>query len=80
MSDKIHFSPAEQKIMDILRNQEWHCVFSVLKMKDDRARISKIRKKLQERGFDIKSELCDARCGTQHDSGIKMRRIIKMAQ
>lgn len=80
MTEKIHFSPAEQKIMDILRDREWHCVFSVLKMKDDRRRITDIRKKLQSRGFDIKSELCDGRCGTQHASRIFMRRIVKMGQ
>ena len=74
---KIHFSPAEQKIVDILRDGEWHCVFSEVLMKDDRRRITDINRKLNKRGYKVQSMECDGRCGTQHASRIVMRRIMK---
>ena len=74
---KIHFSPAEQKIVDILRDMEWHCLFSELKMKDDRRRLTNIRAKLKEKGYDIVSEPCDGRCGNSHTARLFMRRIVK---
>lgn len=75
MADKIHFSPAEQKIIDILRDYEWHCLSIELLMKDDRARLTSIRRKLQERGYDVNSELCNKH---NHSSRILMRRIEKL--
>ena len=72
---KIHFSPAEQQIVDILRDRQFHCVYNELKMKDDRARITSIRRKLQERGYDIVSERCNLH---QHRSQILLRKIVKL--
>ena len=75
---KIHFSPAEQKIIDVLRDMQWHCVFSEVVMKDDRRRITDIRAKLQKEGYDVESDVCDRRCKIRHASRIFMRRIIKL--
>ena len=72
---KIQFSPAQQKIVDVLRDFEWHCVFGELVMKDDRKRISEIRPKLQEKGYDIESQSCNLH---DHKSRIFMRRIKKL--
>lgn len=74
---KIYFSPAEQKIVDVLRDMEWHCVYNAILMKDDRARLTTIHRKLQEKGYGIESKPCDGRCGHSHHSRIVMRRIVK---
>ena len=72
---KIYFNPKEQEIMDVLKDLAWHCVWSEVKQKDDRARLTAIGRKLAERGWMIKSEPCTIH---NHDSRILMRRIVKL--
>lgn len=73
---KIHFSPNEQEIIDALRDRTWHCVYTEIKMKDDRARITSIRRKLLQEGYDVKSQPCNLH---NHESRIVMRKIVQLA-
>lgn len=41
-------------------------------IKDDRKRISE----LNEMGYEIVGQPCDKRCGTNHSSGIFMRKLV----
>lgn len=74
---KIHWSLDQQRIIDILRDQKWHCVFTELVIKDDRKRISEINQKLDPYGYEIIAFKCDGRCGVNHASRIQMRRLMK---
>ena len=60
--------------MDILRDREWHCVTREVEQKDDRARVTTIRRKLQTVGYDVESRPCTLH---EHKANILMRRIIK---
>lgn len=77
---KIHFSPDQQRIIDILRDGSWHCVFSELVIKDDRKRISEINVKLEPHGYEIIAYKCDGRCRINHSSRIFMRRLMKKSE
>lgn len=72
---KIYFNPKEQEIMDVLRDLQWHCIYTEVRQKDDRARLSAISKKLAERNWRIESKPCTIH---KHDSRILMRRIVKL--
>lgn len=72
---KLYFNDKEQELVDILRDRQWHCVWSEAKMKDDRARLSAINKKLKTRGWEVKSEPCTIH---NHESRILMRKIVKL--
>lgn len=66
-----HLSPQEKLIVNLLDDGAWHCPTKELFMKDDRARISSLRKK----GYVIGDKLCDGSCGMNHYSRPKMRRL-----
>lgn len=66
-----HLSPQERMIINLLTDGMWHCPTKELFMKDDRARISSLRKK----GYVIEDKLCDGNCGMKHYSKPKMRRL-----
>ena len=76
MKEKIHFSPNETEIVDILRDCEWHCVYNEVHQKDDRARLTAINRKIAPRGWQVISEPCTLH---NHDSRIVMRRLVKIA-
>jgi hypothetical protein len=66
-------SPQKQKIIDYLKGGEWKCMASAgFFIKDDRKRISE----LKEAGYEIDGKPCDKRCGTNHSSGIFMRKLV----
>ncbi len=69
-------SPQETQIIDYLNDGEWHCMASgTFFMKDDRARISALKKK----GYVIDGEPCDSRakCPKNHHSSVLMRKLIQ---
>lgn len=72
---KVTWSKNEAEIVDILRDRQWHCITKEVEQKDDRARITSIRRKLQTVGYDVQSEPCDLH---EHKARILMRRIIKV--
>lgn len=67
----MHLSPQEKLIVNLLSDGAWHCPTKELFMKDDRARISALRKK----GYVIGDKLCTGTCGMKHYSKPKMRRL-----
>ena len=69
----------EQIIIAYLEGGEWRCVWNAYHIKDDRARISGINRKYKAGKIDfwIEGTRCDFRCGTQHESGIYMRRLVE---
>lgn len=73
---KPKWSKSEALIVDLLRDREFHCPTTELfgQIKDDRARLTSIRRKLQTVGFTIESKKCNLH---PHKSQILMRRIIK---
>lgn len=71
---KPHWSPQQEAIVRLLRGGEWVCIFNELRIKDDRKRISEIRRKLEPIGYMVDSKRCNIHT---HTSNILMRRIIK---
>lgn len=69
---KIHWSKNEAEIVDLMRDYNWHCPTLETQQKDDRARITTIRRKLRTVGYDIESRPCTIH---NHTSRILMRRI-----
>lgn len=79
---KIKFSAAEQTVMDVLRDMNWHCLAAELsgKMVDYRARITQkgaIKDKLEERGYTIENEECRFH---RHKGNVQMRRIVRLQE
>lgn len=74
---KIQWSNNEAEIVDILRDRQWHCITKEVEQKDDRARITSIRRKLQTVGYDIESAPCNLH---EHKARILMRRIVKTGE
>jgi len=63
------------KILFILSDHKWHCgseILSKVQTKDDRTRISELRK----RGVKLDSKPCDGFCGTLHKRGLYKRLLI----
>lgn len=73
---KPKWSKNEAEIVDLLRDYQWHCPTKEVEQKDDRARITTIRRKLRKVGYDIKSEPCTIH---KHESRILMRKIVKQS-
>lgn len=71
---KPKWSPQEEAIVSLLRSGEWVCIYNEIKMKDDRARLSAIRRKLAPIGYEVQSKPCTIH---NHTSRILMRRITK---
>lgn len=71
----IHWSDSEEKVVAPLRDWEWHCIYNEVKMKDDRARLTSIRRKLEPLGYVVESKPCTLH---SHESRILMRRIKKV--
>ena len=67
-------TPQQKLIVDYLADGEWHCMTnSGFFMKDDRTRISELRKK----GYVFDETPCDKRCGIIHSARLVMRKILK---
>ena len=65
-------SPQQRLIVDYLANGQCYCMASAtFYMKDDRTRISELRKQ----GYELESKPCDGRCKTKHTSTLFMRRL-----
>lgn len=62
----------EQKILNMLADGEWHCPTVELYMKDDRARISGLKKK----GYMIDGSLNCTNSDHHHTSPVKLRRLV----
>ena len=63
-----------KRILEWLKDGEWHCGSELSFMKDDRKRISEL---ILEQGYNIKGDSCDGRCGIVHKSrNFKMRRLV----
>lgn len=63
------------KILFILSDYKWHCgseILSKVQTKDDRTRISELRK----RGVKLDSKPCDGFCGTIHKRGLYKRLLL----
>lgn len=73
---KPKWSKNEAEIVDLLRDYKWHCPTIETTQKDDRARITTIRRKLHTVGYDIKSAPCTIH---KHESRILMRKIVKQS-
>lgn len=70
---RLHLSPQEAKIIEYLSGGDWKCLATPdFYMKDDRARISALRRK----GYVINSMPCDGRCATNHKSRVLMRMLV----
>lgn len=66
-------SRQQKKIIDYLEDGEFHCMANPsFFIKDDRTRISELRRK----GYEFDSRACDKRCGVQHAARLVMRRIV----
>lgn len=72
---RIHWSDSEEKVVAPLRDYQWHCIYNEVQMKDDRARLTSIRRKLATIGYGVESRPCTIH---SHESRILMRRIIKL--
>jgi len=65
------------KIIEYLKDGDWHCFANPgFFMKDDRTRISELRKM----GYTFDERLCDGRCNVSHNSKLLMRRLVSMPQ
>ena len=75
-------TPQQQKIIDYLRDQQWHCMATPgFFIKDDRKRISELNQEgsyLHGKGYYVNGMKCDGRCGVKHSARIFMRRIEKL--
>ena len=80
MKEKIRFTEAEQKVVDVLKDRKFHCLAAELagKMVDYRARITQegaIKDKLEERGYTVEGIPCTFH---NHKGNVHMRRIIQL--
>ena len=67
-------TPQQKQIIDYLDDGEWRCFASSgFFMKDDRTRISELRRM----GYAFESKPCNGRCGVRHNARLFMRRIIQ---
>lgn len=74
-------SPQKEKILEVLRDKQWHCSSEFGYIKDDRKRISELNEGyMKEKGFEIVGKRCDGRCGIKHNSSLFMRRAQKIVQ
>ncbi len=64
-------SPQQKQLIELLADGAWHCTVSEQFMKDDRARISELRK--LGFVFDESGKICDRH---NHGSKLKLRRLI----
>lgn len=75
-------TPQQEVIIDILRDQKFHCQTEWLgQIKDDRKRISELNEEgsyLYSKGFKIVGRKCDGRCGKRHVSRLFMRRAVPL--
>lgn len=68
-------SPQQNQIVSYLSDGEWRCMASAdFYMKDDRTRISELRRI----GYEIDGKPCDRRCGVRHSSNVFMRKLVKV--
>ena len=65
-------TPQQTQIINLLSDGEYHCPTAELFMKDDRKRISELRKM----GYEFDSPPCDKKCGINHSSRVVMRRLM----
>lgn len=69
----MHLSPSEQKIINILKDYGYHCLTVELTMKDDRARLSSLRKK----GFTFDENAGNCKNPAHgHTAPLKLRRLL----
>ena len=66
-------TPQQTQIINLLSDGEYHCPTAELFMKDDRKRISELRKM----GYEFDSPPCDKKCGINHSSRVVMRALVK---
>ena len=67
----------KEKIIEYLKDGDWHCFANPgFFMKDDRTRISELRKL----GYTFDERLCDGRCNVSHNSKLLMRRLVSSPQ
>lgn len=64
-------TPQHRRILEWLKDGQWHCSTDIEYMRDARKRISELR----QGGYDIIPETCDKRCGINHHSALKMRKL-----
>jgi hypothetical protein len=68
----VKLQPNQQEIIDLLSDGAYHCPTKELYQKDDRARISALRKL----GFVFDSPRCNMRHNYLHGSGVVMRKLV----
>lgn len=75
-------SRQENIIVNALRSLQWVCSSVWLgQIKDDRRRITSLnRGYMYEKGYRIIGKKCDKRCGTNHSSGLFMRKAEKIPE
>lgn len=72
-------SPQKERILEVLRDKQWHCSSEWPYIKDDRKRISELNEGyMREKGYEIVGKPCDGRCGKTHPSRLFMRRAQKI--
>ena len=67
----MHLTPQQQQLVNLLADGSWHCTVAEEFMKDDRSRISELRK--MGFVFDESGKICDRH---NHQSKLKLRRLI----
>lgn len=71
-------TPQQKQIFNLLADAEWHCLNTPsFFMKDDRKRISELNVIGKAEGFEIIGEKCNGKCGVNHTSPVKMRKLVK---
>ena len=74
-------SPQKQKILEVLRDKDWHCSSEFGYIKDDRKRISELNEEyMKSKGWEIVGQTCDGRCGKTHSSGLFMRKAVRVVE
>lgn len=77
----MNLTPQHKKILDIFRDCRWHCSTEIEYIRDARKRISELNYGyLREKGYRIIGKKCDKRCGTNHSSGLFMRKAEKIPE